>query len=295
MKYFWVNQNKTFKEESEAGILFAPLKGAKNQTEWHWKSMELLEVGDVVFSAVRGEIVSYGIVMSKSTKMDRPKGNKFERWDNEGWVAKVLYHKLQIPLEIKKFIGSMGHLFPVEHSPYSIKEEQGNQIYLAPIGDNLGDAISEALGIQYAQTRLPVGKNVNPVDKHSETEKEIIAKHRITHGKFKRNLLKLYKERCVVTGLKGDNFLIASHIKPWSISDNKERNDVNNGLLLAVPIDTLFDKRLISFNDDGSIIISKGLSDEAMQVFGINSSMRLRVQLTDENKAYLKTHRDNLK
>ena len=49
--------------------------------------------------------------------------------------------------------------------------------------------------------------------------------------------------------------LIASHIVPWKEASDNERLDVENGILLSPTIDALFDKHLISFNDDGSIII----------------------------------------
>ncbi|MGH8783212.1 HNH endonuclease [Paraburkholderia sp.] len=43
--------------------------------------------------------------------------------------------------------------------------------------------------------------------------------------------------------------LIASHIKPWRESDNEERLDGMNGLLLATHADRLFDRYLMSFRE----------------------------------------------
>jgi putative restriction endonuclease len=312
MKYFWVNQGASYNEESSMGILFAPRwtigkEGKKNAGErldvWHWKSMLNLAVGDIVVSYVEGKIVSFGVITKRAIEDYNPISSKSNRWAEEVWIAKMEYTKLTTPVDVRKFAIHNGHLF-TSPLPYSVNGNKGLTHYLVEISDALGLKILEEANINEAQvlklSQQAITRSANPnsieidFQSLSETEREYIAKRRVTQGLFREALKKKFKEKCVLTGLETD-FLIASHIKPWSISDNQERNDVNNGLLLAVPIDTLFDKRLISFNDDGSIIISKGLSDEAMQVFGINSSMRLRVQLTDENKAYLKTHRDNLK
>ncbi|CAM5798368.1 HNH endonuclease [Rhizobacter fulvus] len=45
--------------------------------------------------------------------------------------------------------------------------------------------------------------------------------------------------------------LIASHIKPWRDSSNVERLDPTNGLLIAVHVDKLFDRHLLSFELQG--------------------------------------------
>lgn len=46
-------------------------------------------------------------------------------------------------------------------------------------------------------------------------------------------------------GVSDEHFLIDSHIKPWSQSNNQEWLDVNNGLLLCPNHDALFDKGII--------------------------------------------------
>jgi putative restriction endonuclease len=47
---------------------------------------------------------------------------------------------------------------------------------------------------------------------------------------FKKALLAIEK-KCRICGVTDERFLVASHIKPWSESNNQERLDVNNGLL----------------------------------------------------------------
>ena len=64
----------------------------------------------------------------------------------------------------------------------------------------------------------------------TETEKSSLIKSRISRARQK---LVSYWNGCAVTGFKDTNLLVASHIKPWCASNNAERLDLFNGLLLA--------------------------------------------------------------
>ena len=93
------------------------------------------------------------------------------------------------------------------------------------------------------------------------TTKSIISESRIGQQKFKKGLLKYWKT-CAVTGCTVSSILKASHIKAWAISSPIERLDPFNGLLLNPDLDALFDSGLITFGDDGLLIISPILSDQ---------------------------------
>lgn len=125
----------------------------------------------------------------------------------------------------------------------------------------------------------------------TSTEKETLVKQRIKQGVFRDELLKKFNRQCTLTKLDNTELLIASHIKPWSKCTDQERLDPNNGLLLASPVDALFDKYLISFFNDGTICISHKLGLKAQQVFGIKSGMKLQVPPSPETQKYLNEHR----
>ena len=121
-------------------------------------------------------------------------------------------------------------------------------------------------------------------------DKEAILKVRVGQGLFKQRLLE--KDcSCKICGILTKDFLIASHIKPWSKSNEKEKVDINNGFLLCPNHDALFDKGYISFEDTGKIIISNELSKE--DIIKLNISCGIKIELSEENKKYLKYHRDN--
>ena len=124
----------------------------------------------------------------------------------------------------------------------------------------------------------------------SETQKELLTFARIGHGKYRKDLIELWG-KCSVSECNMTDLLIASHIKPWSESSNEEKLDRYNGLLLLPNYDKLFDKHLISFDDDGKIIISSQIKEEEYKVLGISANDTL-FKILPENKPYLKIHRE---
>ena len=75
--------------------------------------------------------------------------------------------------------------------------------------------------------------------------------------------------KCKICGLSDDNFLITSHIKPWSASSDKEKKDPYNCFLLCPNHDALFDKGYISFDSSGKIILSDLLNEQTKVLLNI--------------------------
>lgn len=95
------------------------------------------------------------------------------------------------------------------------------------------------------------------------------------HAAFRRALRQRWDNRCAVHGVECNGQLRASHIVPWSV-DESLRGDVDNGLLLSVPLDCLFDQGLITFDDDGGLLVANELGPETARHFGLQVSARLR-------------------
>ena len=83
--------------------------------------------------------------------------------------------------------------------------------------------------------------------------------------------------------------LISSHIVPWSESNDDERLDVDNGILLSPNVDALFDKYLISFDDDGKLLVSDKLDHVNLNTLSLNKDISIPV--TEGMKKYLERHR----
>ena len=162
---------------------------------------------------------------------------------------------------------------------------------LAYIGDELGQSIP---GPDYSNTpRTNAYDEVEEFKRTSkglpETVRRSIILSRIGQGVFRSGLID-YWRKCAVTGCNSLDLLRASHIKPWRDSDNEERLDIYNGLLLTPNLDSAFDKGYISFDDDGKILISDILKERDRNKLGIHSKMRLR-RMEKGHIKYLDYHR----
>ncbi len=123
----------------------------------------------------------------------------------------------------------------------------------------------------------------------TDTEKTIMTNARMGQGRFREQLVAMWNG-CAVTGYSDKRLLVASHIKPWSKSNNQERLDKFNGLLLLANLDKAFDLGFISFADSGQVMISSQL--EWPEVLGIDEGMAFHVM--QEHRQYLDFHRSGL-
>ena len=115
----------------------------------------------------------------------------------------------------------------------------------------------------------------------SETTRKALIDARLGMGDFRNALARRWKSACAVTGCTISEVLRASHIKPWADSDNKERLDPANGLLLAAHIDALFDRGLISFAASGAMLVSSSLSARDRAMFRLPARLRSTLSLSE--------------
>lgn len=127
--------------------------------------------------------------------------------------------------------------------------------------------------------------------KPTKTERKGLVTSRVGQGYFRNLLIEKFDAKCAVTKTSIRKILIASHIVPWSESTKDEKHDGNNGILLSPLYDALFDKHLISFGDDGRIIISEKIADE-INILQIDQQAEIAVN--DEMKPFLERHRNKL-
>ena len=72
---------------------------------------------------------------------------------------------------------------------------------------------------------------------------------------FRRAVLSSYQNVCCICSLDFQQLLVASHIKPWSLSE-ATRTDPENGLCLCVLHDKAFDRGLLSVTTAYEVIVS---------------------------------------
>ncbi len=124
------------------------------------------------------------------------------------------------------------------------------------------------------------------------TEVERTVVQRVGQQLFRDALLKRFDGRCAITGLDVPELLRASHIKPWArCTTDAERLDPNNGLLLAVNWDVVFDRGLVTFDPVGDPVWSVYCSESTRQMLGLHGGHLSG--LTPESELYLAWHRSD--
>ena len=97
---------------------------------------------------------------------------------------------------------------------------------------------------------------------------------------------------CPITMINEESLLIASHIKPWAVSNIFERTDPNNGFILSPLYDKLFDRGYITFNDDKRVSISNWLSRQVKDRIGIKENQLFQfLPINSDRIRYLEYHR----
>ena len=122
---------------------------------------------------------------------------------------------------------------------------------------------------------------------------DAIVKRRVGQSLFRDLLVSQHGSSCHISQMNNRRLLIASHIVPWSKSTGDEKTDPDNGLLLAANWDAVFDKGLITFDDEGNPIFSNTLDEETRTKLGIDGNLRLKDGVLNKYRlAYLVRHRN---
>ena len=83
-----------------------------------------------------------------------------------------------------------------------------------------------------------------------------------------------------------------THARPWAeCASDAERLDVFNGFLLSANLDALFDDFLISFTDEGALLMAAQVGSSEREKLGLDDSMRLR-WVAQRHLPYLLFHRE---
>ena len=93
MRYWWVNQNQTFKHEFQGGYLWSPKRNANGARNPFYESMREVAPGDLIFSFMDTRIVAIGVAQSYCWESPKPEefGNAGQNWED---VLRVAFAEL---------------------------------------------------------------------------------------------------------------------------------------------------------------------------------------------------------
>ena len=314
MRYWWVNQNQTYRQEVRGGYLWSP-KRKKDQTQNpFYDFMREVAPGDVVFSFADTLIRAIGIAVSHAYEAPKPLefGRAGAQWDVIGWRVDVQFRELGLPVRPADHMNLLGPLLPKKYAPLRSNGAGLQNIYLTRMPEEFAAALVDLLGaearaliLNYRLAEEPsrtaaIGlaeweehelNRVRTNESISETDRRAIILARKGQGLFKQRVMQIERE-CRITGVRREEHLRASHCKPWRDATNEERLDGENGLLLTPNVDHLFDRGFIGFEDNGDLIISPVAHQESLLRMGIDPAKRRNVgRFTSGQQRYLDYHR----
>jgi putative restriction endonuclease len=315
MRYWWVNQNQTYRHELGGGYLWSPKRNANGARNPFYESMREVSPGDLVFSFVDTRIMAIGIAESYCYESPKPEefGGAGMNWEAIGWRLRVHFRNLGNRVRPKDHIELLRPLLPNRYSPLQPNGNGLQSVYLTPVPEILAEALivligPEAVAAQGAaqeadQTMTDANADLEVWEHHIEseldrdttiptTEREALIIARRGQGLFKERVM-LIERRCRITGVDNPIHLRASHCKPWRDSDNAERLNGENGLLLTPSIDHLFDRGFISFQDTGALIVSPVAHRPSLDRMGVPTASDLNVGIfSSGQRRFLEYHRD---
>lgn len=163
-------------------------------------------------------------------------------------------------------MGNLGHFDP-ELQKRNVSglsnASKTDEAVVSRFRNNWEDLSFEAQRIEAQLKGMPIEKlsiDGIPVGDMRETT----VRMRVNQQFFREAVLASYQQKCCITGISVPTLLIASHIKPWAVSDPKtERTNPSNGLCLNALHDKAFDKGLITVLPDYTIAVSSTLQSNS--------------------------------
>ncbi len=315
MRYWWVNQNQTFRHELAGGYLWSPKRKSDGRIQPYYEFMREVAPGDLIFSFVDTYIKAFSIALSPA--YEAPKPIAFESagryWNNVGWRVDVRYSVVATALRPADWMQLLGPLLPRRYSPLQANGKGLQSIYLTELSEPLALALADLLGNVVAalarsstvadqEIAVPSSESVlwedylrKTIDSDptlDETSREALIVARRGQGLFRERVQRI-EWRCRVTGVDRPEHLRASHCKPWRDSSNDERLSGENGLLLTPSIDHLFDRGFISFEGTGRLLVSPVAHEASLRRMGVPQELNTG-PFAPGQRSFLEYHRDEV-
>lgn len=318
MRYWWVNQNQTYRQEVHGGYMWSPKRRSDGARHPFYEFMREVAPGDLVFSFAKTLIPAIGVARSVAYEAPKPPefGSAGPNWSDIGWRVDVYFKELDVRVKPAEHIDRIAPHLPPRYSPLSKSGSGFQSVYLTVLPPAVADILIDLIGQEAREAQEIVNDesfrardtavglvewenhltNMFEQDQSiADTERRAVILARRGQGRFKEAVMRV-EERCRLTGVDRKEHLRASHIKPWrDCESHQERLDGENGFLMTPTVDHLFDRGFISFENDGELLVSGVAHPDSMRRMGIALDERLNVGTFSEfQRRNLEYHRDEI-
>lgn len=148
MRYWWVNQNQTYRHEIEGGYLWSPKRKSNEQRNPFYESMREVAPGDIILSFFDTRIAALGIARSYCYESPKPAefGKAASYWENIGWKVDVSFRQLANQVRPKDHIAELRGLLPDKYAPLRSNGDGLRSVYLTGISSGFAAVIFRLIG-----------------------------------------------------------------------------------------------------------------------------------------------------
>jgi len=318
MRFWWVNQNQTYRHEVAGGYLWSPKRKRDGRLNPFYESMREVSPGDLVLSFADTRIRAFGIARSYAYEAPKPPefGAAGRNWELIGWRVDVAFQEIATQFRPVEWMEALRPLLPAKYSPLLPDGRGAQSIYLTELprplalelADLLGSDIAAlargeslvhdapliALNVEQTLWEEHLRESIERDDSLAPTEREALVLARRGQGLFRQRVQER-ETHCRVTQVDRPEHLRASHCKPWRDASHAERLDGENGLLLTPSIDHLFDRGFISFRDDGRLLVSPVAHKGSLARMGVPVDREFAAgSFAPGQRRFLEFHRDQV-
>jgi len=305
---WWVNHPQAHVHDFAGECLWSPKANRNGSQNESYVNMTRARPGDTVFSSGGGELRAIGVVLEEASEALRPPGP--DKVDDgavreAGWQLPVRFLRLDRPLRLKEYASELAAVLPKRYSPIRASGDINPAVYLARVPPAMLAVLERLLDGQLERGRADIGlyPGGDWADAAAQTRIEQrrdllpsrklqLVKARRGQGEFRRNVEQV-EHGCRLTKVLDRRHLLAAHIKPWRLASDAEKLDGCNGLLFAPHVHHLFERGYISFADDGTLLVSRGLNPSVLAAWGIELPLHAGA-FRPEQQLYLVVHREQV-
>ena len=230
MRYWWVNQNQTYRQEVEGGYLWSPKRRADGARNPFYEYMREVAPGDLVFSYAGTVIPAIGIAQSFAYEAPKPAefGSAGPNWSRIGWRVDVRFQELDIRVRPADYMAQIAPHLPDRYSPLSAEGSGYQGVYLTALSPALAHTLIGLIGQEARSVQEIVNDDAFRIrdvavgltewEDHlaravegdrsmSDTERHAVILARRGQGRFKEAVMR-FEECCRLTGVERIEHLV---------------------------------------------------------------------------------------
>ncbi|HUR44754.1 MAG TPA: hypothetical protein VMZ27_02680, partial [Candidatus Saccharimonadales bacterium] len=160
MRYWWVNQNQTFKQELGGGYLWSPKQNANGARNPFYEAMREVAPGDLVFSFVDTRIAALGIAETYCYESPKPQefGKAGLNWERIGWRIRVRFKPVSNLVRPKDHMGLLRPLLADRYAPLQSNGNGIQSVYLTGISEGFAETLIALIGTEAVAVQMDAGQ-----------------------------------------------------------------------------------------------------------------------------------------